>query len=182
MTRTEQRKREIERLKEANRDDSDPEFSNYTLYSIDQMDKALDEFEAVEHSGFSHGVFVEWMVRLLKGLPIGHITEENAEWDDGEDNNEDGTKIYQSKRYFGLFKEVDKKGKVSYRCVDKVYYIHRSDKHQLGFVTGDKNIWGLPKKYRREVTLPFYPSTSAIALKVSNKPWFGKYIYLGEYK
>lgn len=80
----------------------------YNALKRQTYESALNAYDALcndGHSGFSIHLTMEILNRLVKGLPLTSITEDNVEWQDITLPN-DKYKKYQSARYTSLFKEV----------------------------------------------------------------------------
>ena len=103
-----------------------------------------------DHSGYSFGVTCRILKRLLDGYPLTPIEDIPESWNNCKES--DKVIVYQSKRCYSLFKEVDKKtGKVSFRDAESVICIGPDGASYInGFIT---------KKIRElyPIKMPYWP-------------------------
>ena len=127
MTMTEGAKREVEiACKRENPDRKEGEF-DYGCACYESALKAFNCLMEDGHSGYSIGVTKQILNRLIDGKPLTPIEDTDDIWDDRVTTLEDGTKSYQCKRMFGLFKDVDKDGNVRYKDNDRFIKVDIND-------------------------------------------------------
>lgn len=153
-------RKEIERAKE----ETKKENGLYQELACATYDSALKAYDALledGHSGFSIHLTMDILNRLVKGLPLVKITEENAEWKDvtcEKDNNE---KTYQSTRFTALFKKVkviDGKDVIKYKDIHRTMAVNVHNP-SCCYTSG------LVDSVIDEITpveFPYYPSTTPI--------------------
>lgn len=153
-------RKEIERAKE----ETKKENGLYQELACATYDSALKAYDALledGHSDFSIHLTMDILNRLVKGLPLVKITEENAEWKDvtcEKDNNE---KTYQSTRFTALFKKVkviDGKDVIKYKDIHRTMAVNVHNP-SCCYTSG------LVDSVIDEITpveFPYYPSTTPI--------------------
>lgn len=152
-------KKEIEIVMENNKGESEL----YNTLKRQTYESALNAYNALcndGHSGFSIHLTMDILNRLVKGLPLTEITEDNAEWQDITLPG-DKYKKYQSARYTALFKEVhmiDDKEVIKYKDIGRAVSVN---------INNPKNCFtsGLINRIIDEtwpIQLPYYPTVSPI--------------------
>lgn len=87
---------------------------------------ALKAFEGLcgdGHSGFSIKMTQSILNRLIDGQPLTPIEDTDDIWDDRSESDSDGSKVYQCKRMFSLFKHVYPNGTVKYTDNNRSYCV-----------------------------------------------------------
>lgn len=87
---------------------------------------ALKAFESLcdnGHSGFSIKMTQSILNRLIDGQPLTPIEDTDDIWDTCTWYDSDGSKVYQCKRMFSLFKKVYPDGTVKYTDSDRTYCV-----------------------------------------------------------
>ena len=116
--------------------------------------KAYKSLMGDEHSGFSFGVTKVILKRLLDELPITPIEDVPENWNMINDGSKDGCAEYQCVRMSGLFKHVEKDGKVWYSDNNRVVCVDAYD-------TSNRFHSGVVNRIINEmfpVLMPYYPS------------------------
>ena len=143
-------------------------------YGSDLADSTLKAFLAIiekDFSDFSNGVVVNLLTRLLKGLPLTPITDndflENIVIIGGDEYLKANNLKYSlpCKRLKSLYKEETLDGKVSYTDVDRVICRDEND-HSFSFSCnlGDKTV---DKMF--PITMPYYPPVERYVVVFRNK-------------
>lgn len=137
------------------------------------INSALKAFKSLcedGHSGLSISVTKNILNRLIDGLPLSAITEDDFK-NVSPEKYKKGITTYQCPRMSSLFKDVDKNGNVIYQDVDRVVFINT-------YWDDDGDTWHnyWASKTIDEmfpIKLPYYPT--ATPYKV-----YGKTMYLDE--
>lgn len=139
-------KRELDRLLQGCDDEEGRHMQERMNRSILRV---LYAFTLEGHSDFSAGYAIPKIARLLKGLPLFPITEEDGWAEMGFEK--DGKVFRQNKRCSRVFKAVDKAtGKVTYEDIEK--YVFSDNGGATWF--GNGGCCGI-KELTNEVTLPY---------------------------
>jgi hypothetical protein len=97
-------------------------------YDCSCYESALKAFKSLcddGHSGYSFGFTKNILIKLMNGLPLSPITEEDfGDSPTGINFPNDGDEDYQCKRMSSLFKTVYKDGTISYSDVSRHYCIN----------------------------------------------------------
>ena len=104
-----------------------------------------------EHSGLSWNITKNILIRLMEGLPLTAITEDDFKDVKLSFKHDDGTKVYQCPRMFSLFKDVDKEGNITYSDNNRCYCVDEN-----GHSYGSGMITDLCDEMF-PITLPYYP-------------------------
>lgn len=100
-------------------------------YSCACYNSAMRAFESLlgdGHSGMSIVFTKNILDRLIDGKPLTPIEDTKEVWNYVY-RNEDGSKIYQCKRMYSLFKYVAKDGSVTYNDTNRHYCINENNSH-----------------------------------------------------
>lgn len=103
-------------------------------------------FSSQGHSGFSAAASISKLNRLLGFKPLSPLTGEPNEWVDVH-TDEEGNITYQNSRCSGVFKQVDKKGRLVY-CHDVNSVVVEDE---------DGSRWVSGKAPLPRVTFPYTP-------------------------
>ena len=133
---------------------------------------ALECYEAIQpiikkagHSGFSYGLFVNVLTRLLDGKVLTPITEKDFEETFSKESGladrigEDGTITRQCVRYSSLFRDIHPDGTITYSDVNRIIGI---DQYGCGFHSG--HMERLCKEFIPEIKLPYMPTDRPIKI------------------
>lgn len=96
-------------------------------YSCSCYESALKAYKSLcedGHSGYSFNITKHILIRLMEGLPLSPITEEDFPNDITGFDSSDGSVTYQCPRMSSLFKDVYKDGTIQYRDVNRCYCIN----------------------------------------------------------
>ena len=119
-------KREVELAKnEALKSGSDNCSAHYICECLNSALKAFNSLIEDGHSGASVEQTLMFLQRLVRGLPLTPIDEDTI-WVKSA-ISESGTVTYQCARMTGLFKDVDKEGKITYSDVHRVVCVNKDD-------------------------------------------------------
>ena len=96
-------------------------------YGCECYKSALKAYESLcedGHSGMSFSLTKNILIRLMNGLPLTPIEDNDEEWGMSY-HDEDGSAFYQSRRMPSLFKHVNSDGSIrysanNYYCIDEV--------------------------------------------------------------
>lgn len=94
-------------------------------YGCACYESALNAYKSLieeGHSGLSINITKNLLVRLIEGKPLTPIEDTEDVWEYVHDR-EDGSKVYQCRRMFSLFKQIYPDGKVEYRDVDYCFCV-----------------------------------------------------------
>lgn len=100
-------------------------------YGCACYDSAMRAFESLlgdGHSGMSIVFTKNILDRLIDKKPLTPIEDTEDVWDYVY-RNEDGSKIYQCKRMYSLFKYVAQDGSVTYSDIDRYYCTNEENPH-----------------------------------------------------
>ena len=89
---------ELDRLGLKDGDDMDGLMRKHILHMV-------KEFADEGHSGFSASYAISCLKRLLEFKPLSALTGEDSEWNDVGEYMNEGTVLYQNKRYSSVFKD-----------------------------------------------------------------------------
>ena len=159
-------RKEIERACKRENPDWDGKCFDYGC-SIYQ--NALECYEAIQpiiekagHSGFSYGIFINVLNKLLKRKILTPITEEDfPEIGEHVCERDDGVITSQCPRYTALFRDTYPDGSVTYHDVDRIAVI---DQNGLAWHSGDTE--KKCKEFIPEIELPYLPSDECIKIYV----------------
>lgn len=156
-------KREVELAKnEALKSGSDNCSAHYICECLNSALKAFNSLREDGHSGASMEQTLMLLQRLVHGLPLTPIDEDTT-WVKSN-VSESGTVTYQCARMTSLFKDVDRKGNITYSDVHRVVCVNKDDPHAPvwynGFVSRVVNSI-YPIKF------PYYTSSDPIIAYVS---------------
>lgn len=110
------------------------------------------------HSGTSIQCVESVLNRLIDLKPLSPIEDNSEYWNDVT-WNDDGTTVYQNKRYSGLFKNVHKDGTVDYNDVERWQCY---DDSGICFTSSIVNRY-LDKLF--PISLPYYPVSEKVYVK-----------------
>lgn len=99
-------------------------------YGCACYESALKAFESLcgdGHSGFSIKMTQSILNRLIDGQPLTPIEDTDDIWDECTWSDSDGSKVYQCKRMFSLFKHVYPNGTVKYTDNNRSYCVDIND-------------------------------------------------------
>lgn len=115
------------------------------------------------HSGMSFGLTKNILVRLLEERPLTPIEDVPEVWDEVTGFGEDGSKHYQCKRLFSLFKDVDADGKVSYSDVERYYCVDADSG-----CTYHNKVVGQLLDEMHPITMPYFPPVGKYVFTVKD--------------
>ena len=156
-------KKEVElAMNEAIKSGSDTSSAHYINECLNSALKAFDSLLEDGHSGASVEQTLMFLQRLVRRLPLTPIDEDTT-WVKSN-VSESGIVTYQCARMSGLFKEVDREGKITYSDVHRVVCVNKDNLQAPvwynGFVSRIVNSI-YPIKF------PYYPATNPIIAYVS---------------
>lgn len=114
--------------------------------------KAFDSLMEDDHSGFSIGLTIDILNKLIERKPLVPIEDKEDIWGSSY-TSEDGSITYQCKRMYSLFKKVDKQGNVSYQ--DNNSYAILDINKEYEYHSGD--VFKKIKYLLPEITMPYIP-------------------------
>ena len=160
MTTIDWAEREIELACKKENPDWDGKSFDYGCACYQSALKAYKSLCEDGHSGFSFGLTKNILIRLMEGLPLKPITDDDFTsvepkiWDSPEYLKENGLKSeLQCPRMFSLFRDETLDGKITY-----------SDSNRVVFHDANGDGWwnsGYATKIVNEmfpITMPYYPS------------------------
>lgn len=126
-------------------------------YGCACYESALKAFESLcgdGHSGFSIKMTQSILNRLIDGQPLTPIEDTYDIWDDSSWSDSDGSKVYQCKRMFSLFKHVYPDGTVKYTDNNKSYCVDINNPRN----TYGSGLGSLVIDEMFPITMPYIPS------------------------
>lgn len=126
-------------------------------YGCACYESALKAFESLcgdGHSGFSIKMTQSILNRLIDGQPLTPIEDTDDIWDDSSWSDSDGSKVYQCKRMFSLFKHVYPDGTVKYTDNNKSYCVDINNQRS----TYGSGLGSLVIDEMFPITMPYMPS------------------------
>lgn len=126
-------------------------------YGCACYDSAMRAFESLlgdGHSGMSIVFTKNILNRLIDRKPLTPIEDTEDVWDYVY-RNEDGSKIYQCKRMYSLFKYVAQNGSVTYSDIDRYYCTNEENPH----LSWHNNFVAKIYDEMYPLTLPYMPSS-----------------------
>ena len=133
MSMTEWAKREVEIACKKENPDWDGKSFDYGCACYQSALKAYNSLCEDEHSGMSFSLTKNILIRLMNGLPLSPIQDEdffidgNTSYKSEESLKKQGLKSHlQCPRMSSLFREETLDGKVSYSDIDRVYVIDQN--------------------------------------------------------
>lgn len=122
-TMTEWAKREVELACKHEDPDWDGKSFDYGFACYQSALKAYESLMSDGHSGTSFGFTKRILIRLMEGLPILPITEDDFKGDECIASRQNGIITKQCPRMYSLFRDKNSNGKVSYSDIDRLYCI-----------------------------------------------------------
>ena len=153
MTMTEWARNEVElACKRENPNRKDGEFD----YGCACYESALKAYECLcddGHSGMSWGITKNILIRLMNGIPLTPITDEDFKIENARIDDSNGEKTIQCSRMSSLFKEISVDGNVTYHGINRV--ICKNDESDKGgfYSRMVSNI----VNNMFPITMPYYP-------------------------
>lgn len=126
-------------------------------YGCACYDSAMRAFESLlgdGHSGMSIVFTKNILDRLIDKKPLTPIEDTEDVWDYVY-RNEDGSKIYQCKRMYSLFKYVAQDGSVTYSDIDRYYCTNEENPH----LSWHNNFVAKIYDEMYPLTLPYMPNS-----------------------
>lgn len=152
MSMSDWAKREVElACKRENPDRKDGEWG-YGCACYESALKAYLSLCEDGHSGMSFSFTRNILIRLMSGCPLTPIEDNDEEWN--LVHEKDGTKQYQCRRMYSLFKYVYPCGKVEYSA-NNYYCIDEESGVTYSGGGADKIL----KEYAEPITMPYFPPT-----------------------
>lgn len=126
MSMTDWARREVEIACKKENPNWDGKSFDYGCACYQSALKAYESLCGDGHSGFSFSMTRSILERLMNGLPLTPITEEDFNNVPKENNlpNKNGSVDIQCPRMYSLFKSIDKDGNVTYRDIDRVVCVN----------------------------------------------------------
>ncbi len=169
MTMTEWAKQEVAlACKRENPDRKEGEF-DYGCACYESALKAYLSLMDDGHSGMSFGFTKNILIRLLEERPLTPIEDVPEAWDKVTGFDEDGSKHYQCKRLFSLFKDVDADGNKSYSDVERYYCVDADS----GCAYHNKLVGQLLDEMH-PITMPYFPPVGKYVFTVKDYLTDGK--------
>ena len=157
-------KREVElACKRENPNRKDGEFD----YGCACYESALKAYECLcddGHSGMSWGITKNILIRLMNGIPLTPITDEDFKIEDARIDDSNGEKTIQCSRMSSLFKEISVDGNVTYHDINRV--ICKNDESDKGgfYSRMVSNI----VNNMFPITMPYYPTVEPYKVIVND--------------
>ena len=151
-------KREIELAKE--HEVKKAQDSAEAAYGCACYDSAFKAFQALMedgHSGYSIGVTMRILNRLIDGRPLAPIEDTEDMWRGEPIDRRDGNTSYQCARMSSLFKHVHEDGSVTYHDVGRVTAVDIADGS-----TWHSGICDMLIDELYPITMPYVPSDKKI--------------------
>ena len=164
MTMTEWARNEVEiACKRENPNRKDGEFD----YGCACYESALKAYECLcddGHSGMSWGITKNILIRLMNGIPLTPITDEDFKIEDARIDDSNGEKTIQCSRMSSLFKEISVDGNVTYHGINRV--ICKNDESDKGgfYSRMVSNI----VNNMFPITMPYYPTVEPYKVIVND--------------
>lgn len=120
MTMTEWARNEVElACKRENPNRKDGKFD----YGCACYESALKAYECLcndGHSGMSFGITKNILIRLMNGIPLTSITDDDFKIENAIIDDSNGEKTIQCSRMSSLFKEISADGNITYNDINRV--------------------------------------------------------------
>ena len=164
MTMTEWARNEVAiACKRENPNRKDGEFD----YGCACYESALKAYECLcddGHSGMSWGITKNILIRLMDGIPLTPITDEDFKIEDARIDDSNGEKTIQCSRMSSLFKEISVDGNVTYHGINRV--ICKNDESDKGgfYSRMVSNI----VNNMFPITMPYYPTVEPYKVIVND--------------
>ena len=147
--------------------DNDPEDFNYIAECAKSALRAYRSLEKDDHSGMSIWVTKGILNKLIDYKPLTPLTGDDEEWNLCEffASKENNQKVYQNKRYSGLFKNVSANGTIKYNDINRFVCVNVLDSNDhFNFGLADRiaeQTPGIPK-----IEFPYVPPSSPMKIFV----------------
>ena len=141
--------------------DWDGKSFNYGCSCYQSALKAYKSLCEDRHSGMSFGFTKQILIRLMNGKPLTPIEDVPESWNLVYES-EDGTKEYQCRRMYSLFKAVHPDGTVKFHANN--YYCKDIN---TGFTYSGGGAREILDRYTKPITLPFFPPEKQYVLNTA---------------
>lgn len=144
----------------------------YGSNCLDSAKKAYMSLLDDGHSGYSISFTKNILNRMIDSLPLTPIEDNEDTWASDYSTRYDGTRVYYCKRMSGLFKVIHPDGTVSFRDINRSYYIDIAHEDSTWSSKWVRNL--VDKLY--PIAMPYYPDSRKYKVRAET---YGKRI--GEY-